>query len=397
MRIGIVCPYSFDAPGGVQFHIRDVAQELISRGHDVSVLAPGEIDPGEIDPGETSAGEKSRGEESRGEENRGEGWLTLTGKSVSIPFNGSVARLAFGPYSAWKVRKWLKDGNFDVVHAHEPETPSLGLLSVLAAKVPVVGTFHAAMAPSKLRHATSKLVEPVLRRLDLRIAVSEEAKRTLVEHHGGDAMILPNGVFTQAFCHAKPVAAWEGTEDAPTVVFLGRLDEPRKGLPIFAEAAAQVLKTHPHTRFLVAGRGGADSLEALMREHPDAVTLLGEITDEEKASLLKGATAYVAPQTGGESFGIVLVEAMAAGTAVVASDIPAFAAVLDDGQAGALFNNEDAQDLANNLVQLLDNPELRKALAASGNERAKTFDWRTITDTLEELYADLLRRNKPEL
>lgn len=369
MRIGIVCPYSFDAPGGVQFHIRDVAMELMERGHDVSVLAPGEIDPGYP-------------------------WLTLTGKSVPIPFNGSVARLSFGPLSALKVKKWLDEGDFDVLHVHEPETPSLGMLSVLLSKAPVVGTFHAAMDPSKLRHATSRLVEPVLDRLDLRIAVSNEAKRTLVDHHGGDATILPNGVFTKDFAEAKPLEAWEGTGDSPTIVFLGRLDEPRKGLPIFAAAAKDVLEEHPGARFLVAGRGEANALEELSNRYPDSVSLLGEISDEEKASLLRGATIYVAPQTGGESFGIVLVEAMAAGAPVVASNIPAFEAVLDGGKAGVLFQNEDARDLAEKLTDLLDDPGKREAFALAGERRAQEFDWGTVTDGLLGLYGQLL--SKPD-
>lgn len=370
MRIGIVCPYSFDVPGGVQFHIRDVAEELLRRGHEVSVLAPGEHD-------------------------QGYPWLTLTGKSVPIPFNGSVARLSFGPFAARRVRKWLDEGDFDVVHAHEPETPSLALLSLFSSDAPVVGTFHAALGSSKLRHATSWLVAPALERISARVAVSEEAKRTLVDHHGGDAVIIPNGVFTDAFASAVEKPEWAATDERPVVVFLGRLDEPRKGLSVFASAIEDVLKVHPGTRFLVAGRGDAGALKEALQRHPDSVTVLGEITDEEKASLFKGATAYVAPQTGGESFGIVLVEAMAAGTAVVASDLEAFKAVLNDGEAGVLFASEDAQDLAKKLNELLADAVGRGKIAEAGAKRAARFDWSTVTDQMLAVYEAVIEWGAP--
>lgn len=370
MKIGIVCPYSFDAPGGVQFHIRDVAEELIRRGHEVSVLAPGE-------------------------EVTEYPWLELTGKSVPIRFNGSVARLSFGPKSTIRVRRWLEEGDFDVLHIHEAETPSLGLLALLNTEVPTVGTFHAALDHSKIRHATAWALAPALEKISARIAVSEEAKRTLVDHHGGDAVIIPNGVFTKDFAEAKPVEDWQGTDDKPVIVFLGRLDEPRKGLPVFSGAIEPVLQNHPNARFLVAGRGRAEELKAVAQKHPGAVSVLGEISDAEKASLLKGATIYVAPQTGGESFGIVLVEAMAAGTAVVASDIAAFRAVLDDGTAGALFKNGDSLDLAHTLNGLLSDPKARKALAEKGERRAEQFDWATITDRLLAVYETVVEWGAP--
>ncbi len=365
MRIGIVCPYSFDVPGGVQFHIRDLAEELIRRGHQVSVLAPSD-------------------------DESGPDWFVSTGGAVPIRFNGSIARLSFGPVAAARTRKWLSEGDFDVVHIHEPETPSLGLLALMNADCPVVGTFHAAMDRSAVRQVAAGILHPFLEKISGRIAVSSEARRTLIEHHAGDAVIIPNGVYTRVFREAETLPQWEESAERPVIVFLGRLDESRKGLPVFAEAIAPVLEEFPGTRFLVAGRGDAGVLEEALAAHPGSIEVLGEITDEEKASLLAGATVYVAPQLGGESFGIVLVEAMAAGTAVVASDIAAFAAVLDGGEAGVLFRTGDGAALAEALLGQLRDRSGNRALAKAGQDRSEIYDWATVTEKILAVYQAVL-------
>lgn len=369
MKIGIVCPYSFDVPGGVQFHIRDLTEELIRRGHTVSVLAPGEDD--------------------------GPDWFVGAGPAVPIRFNGSVARLSFGPIVARRVRRWLKDGEFDVVHIHEPGTPSLGLLALMHADTPVVATFHAALDRSAIRQLTSGLLYPFFERISARIAVSNEARRTLVEHHAGDAVVIPNGVYTQAFADAQPLEKWQATADSPVIVFLGRLDEPRKGLGIFADAIEPVLKEFPQARFLIAGRGEGEAIEPLHRRFPQNVEILGGITDAEKQSLLKGATIYVAPQLGGESFGIVLVEAMAAGTTVVASDIAAFSAVLDDGEAGVLFRTGDSDSLAQVLLRQVGDPEGNAAVALAGQAASARYDWQTVTDKVLSVYQEVVPAGEP--
>ncbi len=367
MKIGIVSPYSFDTPGGVQIHIHDLAEELISRGHFVSVLAPSERDDHPA-------------------------WLVPAGASISVRFNGSVARLAYGPKAAAATKKWLEEGDFDVVHIHEPGSPSLGMHALRNSPAPVVATFHAALDHSKVRALTAGLVRPLMERISGRIAVSEEARRTLVEHHAGDAIVIPNGVRTASFKEAVPRPEWASTSERPVVVFLGRLDEPRKGLPVFAGAIEEILAAHPGTRFLIAGRGSAEPIKAVLARNPDSVEMLGEISDEEKASLLKGASVYVAPQTGGESFGIVLVEAMAAGTAVVASDIPAFRAVLDEGAAGATFTNGDSADLARAVNDLLDDDRRLNRLAAAGQARSDMYDWGTVTDQILAVYEEVVAR-----
>ncbi len=361
MKIGIVNPYSWDVPGGVGFHIRDLALKLRLRGHDVRVLTPSTSD----DLPE---------------------WITSAGSSVSIPFNGSVANISIKPKALARTRRWLADNDFDVVHVHEPVVPSVSMAAAMLSSAPLVGTFHAALGRSVSRAIASAPMRLYMERIGVRIAVSEEARRTLIEHHGGDAVIIPNGVETVSFRTAQPLDQWVATDERPVIVFLGRLDEPRKGLGVFAGAIESVLERVPGARFLIAGRGDAPDIRATVARFGDSVSFLGGISDEEKESLLAGASIYVAPQTGGESFGIVLVEAMAARTTVVASDIPAFRAVLEDGRAGALFETGNSDSLASVLLDLLGDRERLDALADAGQRASAQYDWEVVADKVFEVY-----------
>ena len=364
LRIGIVCPYSFDVPGGVQFHVRDLAEALIARGHTVSVLAPADDETPLPD------------------------YITSTGKAIPVRYNGSVARMTFGPVTASRVRRWLAAGHFDVLHLHEPVTPSLGMLALWIAEGPIVATFHTALIRSRALQLAYPLVRRSLEKIAARIAVSEDARRTLVEHLGGDAVVIPNGVYVQKFETAEPEPRWQGTPDAPTVGFLGRIDEPRKGLQVMLAAVPAILERHPGTRFLVAGRGetGPDEARSTLGPLADHVEFLGSITDAEKARFLRSLDVYCAPQTGGESFGIVLVEAMSAGAAVVASDLGAFRRVLDDGAAGRLFRVGDPADLAAAVTAVLDDDELRHSIARAGAAVVRQYDWSSVTDRVVAVY-----------
>ncbi|WNB87495.1 glycosyltransferase family 4 protein [Cellulomonas sp. ATA003] len=364
MRVGIVCPYSFDVPGGVQFHVRDLAEALIAAGHHVSVLAPADDDT-PIPP-----------------------YMTAAGRAVPVRYNGAVARMTFGPLTAARVRRWLADGDFDVLHLHEPVTPSLGMLALWFAEGPIVATMHTALVRSRGLQMAYPLVRQSLEKIAARIAVSEDARRTLVQHMGGDAVVIPNGVWVDRFRQAHPDPRWTGTPSAPTIAFLGRLDEPRKGLPVLLDAVPAVLRARPGARFLVAGRGetGPEEVRALLGDDARAVEFLGPITDEEKASLLRSVDVYCAPQTGGESFGIVLVEAMSAGAAVVASDFSAFRAVLEDGAAGTLFHTGDPADLAATLLRVLDDDALRDAARAHGSQVVQRYDWSHVTHEVLTVY-----------
>ncbi|MEV6669641.1 glycosyltransferase family 4 protein [Streptomyces sp. NPDC051162] len=363
MRIGIVCPYSWDVPGGVQFHIRDLAEHLIRLGHEVSVLAPAD-DETPLPP-----------------------FVVSAGRAVPVPYNGSVARLNFGFLSAARVRRWLHDGDFDVIHIHEPTSPSLGLLTCWAAQGPIVATFHTSNPRSRAMIAAYPILQPALEKISARIAVSEYARRTLVEHLGGDAVVIPNGVDVDFFARATPKEEWQGTAEAPTIGFVGRIDEPRKGLPVLMRALPKILAECPGTRLLVAGRGDEEeAVASLPREMRDRVEFLGMVSDEDKARLLRSVDVYVAPNTGGESFGIILVEAMSAGAVVLASDLDAFAQVLDQGSAGELFANEDADALAAAAVRLLGDPARRAGLSERGSKHVRRFDWSRVGADILAVY-----------
>ena len=312
MRIGMVCPFSFDTPGGVQGHVRDLAETLIGLGHQVSVLAPAEDEAG-MPPYAVSAG-----------------------RAVALPYNGSVARVSFGPISASRVRRWMANGRFDVLHVHEPMSPSLSLMACLAARGPVVATFHFATGGrSKALLAAQGVLQLVLEKITARIAVSALARRAQVEHLGGGAVEIPNGVLVERYAEAVPLPGWPGpqvTGNATTVGFLGRFTEPRKGFDILVDALARLAPERRDLRLLVAGPG--EQAELLARV-PDPlrgrVTFLGKVSEQDKARMLRSVEVYCAPNTGGESFGMILTEAMAARTPILASDLDAFRRVLDGG------------------------------------------------------------------
>lgn len=359
MKIGIVCPYAWDVPGGVQFHIRDLAEHLIRLGHEVSVLAPADDDT-PLPP-----------------------YVVSAGRAVPVPYNGSVARLNFGLLSAARVRRWLQHGAFDVIHIHEPASPSLGLLTCWAAQGPIVATFHTSNPRSRAMIAAYPILQPALEKIRARIAVSEYARRTLVEHLGGDAVVIPNGVDVGFFASAEPKAEWQGR----TIGFIGRIDEPRKGLPVLMRALPAILAEVPDARLLVAGRGDEEeAVAALPAEMRSRVEFLGMVSDEDKARLLRSVDLYVAPNTGGESFGIILVEAMSAGAPVLASDLDAFAQVLDQGEAGELFTNEDAAALATAAVRLLGDPARLAELRERGSRHVRRFDWSTVGADILAVY-----------
>lgn len=231
--------------------------------------------------------------------------------------------------------------------------------------------------------AAYPILQPALEKISARIAVSEYARRTLVEHLGGDAVVIPNGVDVDFFAKAEPKAEWGGQ----TLGFIGRIDEPRKGLPVLMAAFPKIVEACPDVRLLVAGRGDEEeAVASLPADLRSRVEFLGMVSDEDKARLLRSVDVYVAPNTGGESFGIILVEALSAGAAVLASDLDAFAQVLDQGGAGDLFTNEDADSLAAGAIALLRDPERRAELSTRGSAHVRRFDWSTVGADILAVY-----------
>jgi phosphatidylinositol alpha-mannosyltransferase len=263
----------------------------------------------------------------------------------------------------------------------------VSILALFAAHGPIVATFHTSQLRSRTMQTAYPLVRPSLEKIAARIAVSEDARRTVTTHVGGDAVVIPNGVYVDRFAGAPTKAEWVGTEERPTIAFLGRMEEPRKGLPILAAALPHVLAKVPGLRVLVAGPGDAKAVRASMPPGvADACEFLGAVSDEDKAALLGSVDVYVAPNTGGESFGIILIEAMASGACVLASDLPAFSRVLDGGAAGEMFANEDSDDLGAKLVALLAEPERRQSLAGAGSAWSRQFDWSGVADKILAVY-----------
>jgi phosphatidyl-myo-inositol alpha-mannosyltransferase len=360
MRIGIVCPYTWDVPGGVQVHIRDLAEALIEDGHHVSVIAPA-AENASLPP-----------------------YVTSAGRAIPVPFNGSVARLSFGFLSANRVRRWVREGGFDVLHVHEPAIPSLGLLACWVARGPIVATFHASYENSRSLSVTASVLMSALEKITGRIAVSDAARKTLVEFMGGDAVLIPNGVTVGRYAEGTPLPGWDEGE---VIGFLGRMDEPRKGLPVLLEAFALLAAERPGLRLLIAGPGDAkEVLEKVPAAFHDRVGLLGMVSEEDKVRAYHTVDVFCAPNLGGESFGIVLTEAMSAGAAILASDIPAFRKVLGEGQAGALFETGNASSLAREAAALLDDPARRAKLSDEARQAVWKYDWSTVARDVLRVY-----------
>lgn len=368
LRIGIVCPYDWQVPGGVSVHIRELTQSLLEQGHHVNVLAPADEDATNLPE-----------------------WLTPAGKALAVPFNGSVARVRFGPGVAQRTRDWIRDGRFDVVHIHEPLTPGLSLAASRSTAVPTVGTFHAAAEQGLALTIAGTLLSSVIMRLDKRIVVSGAALETLESMVDEDDLPdldpieIPNFIDLTRSSSGVPRAEFQGADG--TLLFLGRTDEARKGLSVLLEAIPALLEAKPHLRILIAGPGDVEEVEEEIDwHHRHNVTVLGAVDEATKSDLFASADIYIAPHLGGESFGIVLIEAMAAGTPVIASNLDAFRTVLDSGRCGILFERGDSQALVAEVLSLLGDKNRQRHLAELGLQRAAQFDREEVVSRILAVY-----------
>jgi phosphatidyl-myo-inositol alpha-mannosyltransferase len=362
MRIGMVCPYSFDVPGGVQSHVLQLADVMHARGHDVSVLAPASPEAHISLPDYVVSG----------------------GKAVPIPYNGSVARLRFGPATHRKVKRWLSEGNFDVLHLHEPNAPSLSMLALNIAEGPIVATFHTSTTKSLTLSVFEPILRPMHEKIVGRIAVSDLARRWQMEALGSDAVEIPNGVDVGAFASAPLLEGYP--RPGKSVLFLGRYGEPRKGMAVLLAALPAVAERFSDVEVLIVGRGDEDELRDDAGKLAKHLRFLGQVDDAQKASAMRSADVYCAPHIGGESFGIVLVEAMAAGTAVVASDLDAFRRVLVDGKVGRLVPVDDAAALATGLIEMLEDDATRERYVDAASEAVRRYDWSVVERQIMRVY-----------
>ncbi len=360
MRIGMVCPYSFDVPGGVQAHVLQLAKVMRGYGHEVSVLAPSS--PGVSLPDYVVSG----------------------GRAVPIPYNGSVARLRFGPATHRRVKKWLADGEFDVLHLHEPNAPSLSMLALMIAEGPIVATFHTSTTKSFTLAVFQGILRPWHEKIIGRIAVSDLARRWQMEALGSDAVEIPNGVDVASFASAPTFDGYP--RPGRSVLFLGRFDEPRKGMKVLLGALPALVEAFADIEVLVVGRGDEDDLAEEAGDLAGHLRFLGLVENDEKASAMRSVDVYCAPNTGGESFGIVLVEAMAAGTPVVASDLDAFRRVLEDGKAGRLVPVDDSAALATALIEVLRDDSVRQRYVAAASKAVDRYDWSVVARQILQVY-----------
>ncbi len=364
MRVVLVCPYSLSLPGGVQGQVLGLARTLRQRGVSATVLGPCDGPPPE--PGVISVG-----------------------RSVSLAANGSVAALALDPTAIRRTLELLAAEEPDVLHLHEPLVPGPTLTALLAGNVPTVGTFHASgRVPAYVWLRPG--VRAVARRIGLRTAVSPEARALAERWLGGACHVLPNGVEVERFAKAGefhlPPQSIYGSGEGRAILFVGR-HEPRKGLDVLLEAFRRLDRD---AVLWVAGEG--PNTQALAASAPPGVEWLGRISDHELAQRLRTATVFCAPSLHGESFGVVLLEAMAAGTPVVASDISGYRDVARQGKEAVLVPGGDPAALADGLRRVLDDPILAGRIVDAGTARAASFSMDRLAARYVDLYESLLAR-----
>lgn len=355
MNITIVCPYAWDRVGGVQSHVRSLASALRERGHEVSVLAPYRETP----PGDADA--------------------IRVGHAFGVPANGSVAPVAFGPLAAAAVRRALRAARPDVLHLHEPLIPSLSLLALWNANAPTVGTFHAAAEESFGYRISAPVLQRAASKLTVRTAVSDAARDLISRYLPGEYLLTPNGVDTARFAEADPAPRPQGT--TKRVLFLGRI-ERRKGLEVLIQAWTRLRDLD--AELIVAGSGPEEkACKALAERLQVPATFLGRVPDEEVAGLYRSADVYCAPGLRGESFGIVLVEAMAAGASVVCSDLPGFRAVAQG--AAELVPPGDAGALADAIRTVLADDDKSAEMRKMSRLIARSYDWSRLVVGVEAI------------
>ena len=372
MRVAIACAYDYSHPGGVQTHISALARQLVDKGQDVKILAPcGTGSPFESVPGVETIG---------------------FGRSVPWPSAGSVARISFSVWHERKLKSLLTERNFDILHVHEPLMPFFALTSVYASSIPTVGTFHAYNEGVGKGYVMWRpVLERIAKRLSGRIAVSEPARQYAMRYFPGDYTIVPNGVDVERFSAPteRPTVFRKGDTN---IVFVGRMSEPRKGLKYLLDAYSILKLARRQVRLIVVGPGvpTAESYRLMSERCLDDVVFAGRLMPDELPAFYQHADIFCAPNTGNESFGLVVGEGLAAGTAVVASDIQGFRSVLTNEKDALLVPPKDPLAIARAIKRLMDEPGLRERLSSAGRVSVERFRWSKVADRLLDFYNKVL-------
>ena len=369
LRIALVSPYDHAFKGGVTDHINSLATEFRRSGHTVRIIAP------------CSAPEMVDDED-----------FIPMGRPVPVPSGGSIARVTFSVWLRPRIKELLQREHFDIVHLHEPFAGLLtaNFLSLAGAEnIPTIGTFHTYGGTRLYKVGFKGLAKPYFRKLSGRIAVSEPARQFISRIFPGDYQVIPNGVQVDEFADAKP---FQHLKDGKVnLLFVGRL-EKRKGLKYLLSAYARLKWDWPDLRLLIVGPGkpDVDSLRIISERNLQDVVFLGRVSDEDKARYYKTADIFCSPATGRESFGIVLLEAMAAGASVVATSIAGYSSVITDGREGLLVPPKDELELANAIERLIKEPELQHRLRVTAREAVEEYRWERVAARVMDFYGTFL-------
>ena len=373
MKIALVTPYDYPYPGGVTEHIRHLDGEFRALGHETRIIAPSSA------PEDTLASNV----------------IKVNGEITSLRFNGSMARISLWPSISQDVGEILAGENFDIVHIHEPEVPLLSLMALVRSQAVTVGTFHAFMQTEGLAtYAYPLLMLPVLERLDGRIFVSKPLQDKVAAYFTGETRVIPNGIHYASYSSPDIQPIPEFSDGRPNILFVGRMDE-RKGFRHLLRAYPHIKHKFPEARLLVVGAYQPDEVVSFMRYarryRLDDIQFIGKVSQEDLPRYYRTATIFTAPSTGSESFGIILLEAMAAGVSIVASDIAGYRSVLTQSKEGLLIEPENELAIAQAVTGLLDNPQLRTSMAAKGQYTAQQYDWKVVAPRILEYYGELIQ------
>jgi phosphatidylinositol alpha-mannosyltransferase len=372
MKIAQVTPYEYPYPGGVTEHVAHLDRCFREWGHEVKIIAPVAENAKDVP----------------------DNVIKISSSITEVPFSGSVSRVTLSPRIYLPVKRLLRKEQFDVVHVHEPLTPTLSIFALRHSKAVSVGTFHAFREKRHLALDTvAPLIQPLVDKLDARICVSEAARELISYYFPGEYLIIPNGIDVHRFAgpQVKPIEQFN--DGRPNILFVGRL-EKRKGFRYLMRAYPYIVEAIPDARLIVVGAYDKEDKEPFVRyarfHHLSGARFVGRVPAEEVARYYRTCDVFCAPSTGFESFGIVLLEAMAAGKPIVATDIPGYRSVLDDGQEGFRVEPQNEHALADAILTLLRNPGMRQEMGERGRRKAARFDWPIVARRILDLYEQLL-------